>query len=464
MSFASRRRQGREVGLDDRLPVLHFKIGRAPIHHGVLGVIRSLGRAGVAVFANTEDRLTPAAVSRYLTRPVIWTPDVFSDRSEMLARLVTIGREIGGRPVIVCTDDEAAVLVAEGAQALRVFFTLPAVSPQLPRQLASKRGLNELCRLHEFPTPHTAFPSTRAELATLVGEMRCPVVVKNVDPWLRISEPVVPGSTIVRNATELLERASRWEEPFGCLVQEYLPEEFCEDWVVHGYCGDDTEVVLTARRLRSWPPFAGQTASARLEDNPELTRQVRSFCRQIGYRGIFDVELRLDHRDGVYYLFDFNPRVGAPMCLFETDAAIDVVRAMHLDLSGRPVPDGQQLSGRRLIVEHLDFAARPAYRRARATSGISARGWADRGPLRLAWFAADDPLPFVAMIFRQLWWSLRTLVRRRLGKPRSRPKVERPGRAAGSGGHSPSDGAGLSVSVASEPTCEGREVGSERSS
>lgn len=62
------------------------------------------------------------------------------------------------------------------------------------------------------------------------------------------------------------------------------------------------------------------------------------FCAQVGYRGIFDIDWRLGQRTGRYYLLDFNPRVGAQFRMFEDDAGIDVVRAMHLDLSGRPIP------------------------------------------------------------------------------------------------------------------------------
>ncbi|MDQ6793107.1 MAG: ATP-grasp domain-containing protein, partial [Candidatus Dormibacteraeota bacterium] len=42
------------------MPVLIVKIGRYPLHHGSVGVIRTLGRAGVPVYAITEDRFTPA--------------------------------------------------------------------------------------------------------------------------------------------------------------------------------------------------------------------------------------------------------------------------------------------------------------------------------------------------------------------------------------------------------------------
>ena len=85
--------------------------------------------------------------------------------------------------------------------------------------------------------------------------------------------------------------------------------------------------------MRLWWPIRGWRESA------------ARFCRAIGFSGIADLDWRLDRRDGRYKLLDFNPRVGAQFRLFETDAGIDVVRALHLDLTGRPVPAGAQENG-----------------------------------------------------------------------------------------------------------------------
>jgi hypothetical protein len=42
------------------------------LHHGSVGIIRSVGRMDVPVYAIVEDRFTPAAVSRYLPGAFLW--------------------------------------------------------------------------------------------------------------------------------------------------------------------------------------------------------------------------------------------------------------------------------------------------------------------------------------------------------------------------------------------------------
>lgn len=57
-------------------------------------------------------------------------------------------------------------------------------------------------------------------------------------------------------------------------------------------------------------------------------------------------DYRLDRRDGRCHLLDFNPSMGAQFRLLEGDNGIDVMCALHLDLTGRPVPAGHPVEGR----------------------------------------------------------------------------------------------------------------------
>ena len=51
---------------DTSVPALILKVGFYPFHQGGLGIIRSLGRVGVPTYGMHEQRLAPAAASRYL--------------------------------------------------------------------------------------------------------------------------------------------------------------------------------------------------------------------------------------------------------------------------------------------------------------------------------------------------------------------------------------------------------------
>ncbi|MGW4648391.1 carboxylate--amine ligase [Kitasatospora sp. NPDC004289] len=375
---------------DRGTPALLVKVGRYPQHHGGLGVVRTLGRLGVPVHAVVEDRWTPVARSRYLGRAFVRPTDGTEAAERLLALLAELGTAIG-RPVVpVATDDEAAVLLAEHAEELSRWYLLPAVPPGLPRRLADKGGLAGLCARHGVDTPRAWAPGSYRELLEVGRGHGYPLVLKNLAAFTRLRAPVVGHTTVVHGEEELRALLPDRQEP-SVLVQEYLPPEHCEDWITHLYCGPEgTEpLVFTGRKLRSWPPGAGVTTRARSLPEPRLAALAADFCRRIGYRGVADLDWRLDRRDGRYRLVDFNPRAGAQFRLFETTAGVDVVRALHLGLTGRQLPPGEQLV-RSFGVGQLDLpsALAAARRERRVPADLLPRRSTERG-----WLAADDPLP-----------------------------------------------------------------------
>ncbi|MCC2279736.1 ATP-grasp domain-containing protein [Streptomyces morookaense] len=404
------------VAADRSVPGLIVKIGDYPLHHGGVGAIRSLGRLGVPMYAVTEDRWTPAALSRYLTAGFVWPTTGTEPAEELVAGLLGIGRRIGRPAVLVPTDEEAAVLVAEHAAELAGSFLFPPVEQGLPRRLASKQGLHELCTEHGVPTPATLFPVSFEEIEKYASVARFPVVAKNREAFERRRRPAVHGTTRIGGPRELLDLAREWGPEPGVILQEYLPREEAEDWIVHAYFDAESAplALFTGVKVRSWPPHAGMTANAYIVDNPELAAMAEQFIKRIGFCGIIDLDWRFDRRDGQYKLLDFNPRMGAQFRMFENEAGIDVVRAQHLDLTGRKVPEGEQLTGRRFVVENIDLPALAAYRRSGYTTPHAP---ARASGTELAWAARDDIKPFFTMLarfvrpgvrhLRQLWRSRR---------------------------------------------------------
>ncbi len=387
------------LAVDSSVPALLVKIGHYPLHHGGVGVIRTLGRLGVPVYAITEDRWTPAAVSRYCAGRFVLPSTGREDPGQLVRRIADIGRQLGRPTVAIPTDEEAAVLLAEHAAEFSEYFLFPGVPPELPRKLASKQGLYELCGEFGVPAPASAFPKTVEEVTEFAACATFPVVVKNLEAWVRRSAPVVSGTTVLRTPAELLALAAGWGETPSVILQDYVPREDAEDWIVHLYCDANSsgKVTFTGVKVRSWPPHAGMTACAYIVPNPVLAEMAERFCKEIGFCGIADLDWRFDRRDGRYKLLDFNPRIGAQFRLFETAAGIDVVRAMHLDLTGRYVPPSPQLNGRRIIVENIDPVARLTYWRSGYTTPSKPR----RGTsTELGWLAWDDPLPFAVMTAR----------------------------------------------------------------
>jgi D-aspartate ligase len=402
---------------DTTTPAVVLKLGYLPLHHGGLGVIRTLGRVGVPVYGVHEDRFTPAAVSRYLHGRFLWVPD---STNELLDGMAAIARRLQRRAIAIPTDDLSAILLSEHADLLARWFRFPRQDAGLARTLADKRQLYRLCRRLGVPCPEATFPASWEEAREFAHSSGLPVVAKIPQPWLVPKAARVKSSTIVPTLDDLSDLYCRLgdQAASNLMLQEHIPTG--EDWVFHGYCdaSSTTLVGFTGVKLRSYPAYAGPTTLGRCVANDELREQAEALFKAVGYKGIMDLDYRLDLRDGRYKLLDFNPRVGAQFRLFEDDAGIDVVRALHLDLTGRPVPHGRPIEGRAFMVETGDLLSTRGYRRSGA---LTWRSWLRslRGVRELAWLAPDDLVPLLAMCVR---FALRAL-ERPLG-------IERTGRRA----------------------------------
>ena len=387
---------------DTGTAALVLKVGGYPLHHGGVAVIRTLGRVGVDVFGVHEGRRVPAARSAYLTGGFIWrTAGHDEHRQQLLAGMAALADRIGRPTVVIPTDDHGAMFLNEHAGALPECFLQPRLPVGRARELVNKQRCLEVARRVGFPVPRTTVlrvPVRAGEAA----EVDLPVVVKRAERALLPDGTRSYSTVIARTAGELRRLVEDPAEEHEVLLQEVIPGDPGDDWLYHGYFDAASSSVLsfTGRKLRSYPAYAGETAYARAERNPALCDQVEQLLKAIGFVGVASMDLRYDRRDGTYKLLDLNPRVGACFRLFENAHGIDVVRALHLDLSGREVPRGPQRDGRTYVVESYDARARRAYA---PPAGLTLRSWLRslRAADEHAWLASDDLVPSCVFGLRQ---------------------------------------------------------------
>jgi D-aspartate ligase len=387
---------------DTRTAALVLKVGGYPLHHGGVAVIRTLGRVGVRVFGVHEGRRVPAARSAYLTGGFIWrTGGRDEHRRQLLDGMEALAAQIDRPCVVIPTDDHGAVFLNECSGELPACFLQPELPAGRARELVNKRHCLELAQRVGFPVPRTTVLRVPAPVAE-VKSVGLPVVVKRAERALLPDGTRSYSTVIARTVGELRQLVEDPVEEHDILLQEVIPGNPGDDWLFHGYCDARSASVVsfTGRKLRSYPAYAGETAYARAERKPELQERVEQLLKTIGFVGVVSMDLRYDRRDGTYKLLDFNPRVGACFRLFENVHGIDVIRALHLDLTGRAVPRGPQRDGRTYIVESYDALTRPVYAR---HHGLTWGRWLSSlwGADEHAWLAADDLVPPCVFGLRQ---------------------------------------------------------------
>ncbi|MEH0578646.1 MULTISPECIES: ATP-grasp domain-containing protein [Streptomyces] len=392
--------------LDTRVPAVLLRIDRNPFHHGTLGAVRSLGRAGIDVHVVADSTGSPVRTSRFV-RQLHPPPPPGAADDDIAAVLMRVAARIERPAVLIPMDDAGAVAVGRLRAELAPAYLLPQQPGAVPERVADKAELADLCAAADVPHPLTVVPDSATQAASAAWRLGLPVVAKWSRPWLLPADSGLRSTVVVRSPQEARDLFLRTEDAGSrLLLQTFLPPGPDRDWFFHGYVDRSGAVGGggPGRKLCAWPRGAGLTAVGEWTENPQVRTLAERLTGHLGYRGIFDLDFRRCGQTGDYHLLDFNPRPGAQFRLFADGAGLDVVRAQHLDLTHRPLPAGAPLPGRSFVVEN--YAPLAALRRARAGR-------------ELAWHAADDTAPGRAM------WGLwgahvarRLLDRaRRLGPP-----------------------------------------------
>jgi D-aspartate ligase len=417
--------------VDCSTPAVILKLDPNVFHHGGLGLVRSLGRWGVPVHVVHEDAWAPAAASRYVHGRWRWNPGT-TDPNRIRDGLCRLAERIGRPAVLVATDDAGAVFLAEHGDLLRQWFLFSAPDADLPRRLAGKDSLFQLCGEYGFHCPETVRAASYDDALAFVDQVGLPVVAKLAAPYQRQAGSRLHRTTIVRTvddlATLFVAPVDRGLNPL--VLQEYLAGGADADWFFHAYCDERSacRARFTGVKMRSYPPHAGITTLGRTAVNERLSDQLEGLMHSLCYRGLADLDLRWDARTEQYMLLDFNPRIGAQFRLFQDEVGLDVARAAYLDLSGQELPARSAAVDRRFFVENYDLLAALAMRR---SGELSLRTWARslRGVDEVAWFARDDLAPFGLMCVRLAWRTLQWRRGGRMRHPSPQPPQYRPGRA-----------------------------------
>lgn len=396
---------------------------------GPLGVMRSLSRLGIRVYGLASREPSIAGASRMCAGQLAAGRDgrpVGVPEAVVVGELLAVGRRLGEGTILLAGSDEWALFIAAHGRELAARFVFPEVPVELIDGLTSKIGLTTLAARHGLPSPKAELPDSLDEAMAAAERLRYPVVLKPL-----LSRQGEESLALAADPAALRERYLAMGGPGDVLLQEYVRGDDADIWMFNGYFDRDSRCVaaFTARRIRQQPVRMGTCSAGVCAWNEEVALLASRFLAAVGYRGVVDIDFIYDRAQGKYRVLDVNPRLGGAFRLMVDPTGLDVVRAMYLDLTGRPVPAPQPADGRKWAVEASELIAFRQYRR---DHGLGVRPWLGslRGLQETATFSWSDPGPFLV--------AMRTLASdtfggrraRRVGSLRRRTRLPRPSGAA----------------------------------
>ena len=200
------------------------------------------------------------------------------------------------------------------------------------------------------------------------------------------------------------------------LLQEYVPGPVSNHLFVDGFVDRAGRLcaLFARRRLRMFPADFGNSTyqvSVALDTVPDAIATVERLVAALEYRGIFSCEFKYDVRDSLFKMLEVNAR---PWWYIEFAArcGVDVCTMAYRDALGLAVEPVTGYSvGRACVYPYYDYSACRELRRAHGLSLWSwARSWVTAEQPVLRW---SDPLPAVIASAR----GIGRRIRKRMARP-----------------------------------------------
>jgi predicted ATP-grasp superfamily ATP-dependent carboligase len=360
-----------------------------------LGVIRSLGRAGVPVLGLDSNPIMPGFASRFCQAKL--SPDPVHEPEALLEFLMREGEKLAMPGVLMPASDAYVIFIARYREELcqHFLFTLPP-DPVL-ECLVNKRLQYDLAEQIGIPLAKSFYPESIAEVEQIKNKLEYPVFIK---PYLGHLWRETYGSAHkgfkVDTPAELIARyAEIFHNGLQAMVQSIILGADSNLYEVSFYIGKngDTQAVFTHQKIHQYPAHFGVCTCAESVYYPELVDLGMKLMRGFDYRGISSTEFKRDDRDGQLKLIELNPRF-CQQNILATDCGVNFPLIEYLDLIGEPQePVTQYITGRKWMDLAIDFPSFWEYYRNHETTVLEwLKSW--QGVRSFPVLALDDLGPF----------------------------------------------------------------------
>jgi len=359
-----------------------------------LGVARSLGRERIRVVGVDHIPGSVGLCSRYC-RPML-VPSPQEEPERVLKLLLTEGRKLDEKGILFPAGDAFGLFVSRYRKELSECFRFIVPSPE---GIFSKRlQYSEALRIG-IPIASTFYPSTIDDVKKMKDSLEYPVFMKPYysHPWLT---KFGNKGFVIETSRQLMDRLNE-VLPTGLqvMVQSIIPGPSTNLLKVCVYVGIGGKILalFVAQKIRQYPIDFGTGTLTKSVHNEEATKLALDFLRGLGYRGVCEIEVKKDAREGQYKMIEINPRFWIQV-IQATRAGVNLPLIQYMDLTDQPVhPTTDFKDGVTWLDSWYDLLAfRDQWKKRETSITQFLKSWS--GTDCHAHLALDDPKPVLAML------------------------------------------------------------------
>jgi predicted ATP-grasp superfamily ATP-dependent carboligase len=340
-------------------------------------------------------------------------PSVEHEPDVWLAALEAVGAALRARPVLFPLSDAHCSLVATHAADLRRAFRFIVPDRPVMDTILDKRRQYAAAEQAGVVVPQTFYPERTDEVARLAEALSYPVILKPYTAHLGRPQIGNLKVLVVHTAADLVAMygmCTASGHPF--MVQTIVGGREDGLYWYGGFWDEESRErgCFTVQKLRQFPPGFGDGSLQRTSDAPAVLEESRRLLAALAYRGLVNVEFKLDPAGGRPVLIEINPR---PVSGNEIGirAGVDLAWIAYRHLTA-PEPGTTAPPTFRPGVQHVneewDVQAFWAQRKAGTLTLIE---WLRslRGTRAWGLFAWDDPRPLLVGVWRAFARTVRSV-------------------------------------------------------
>jgi len=386
-----------------------------------LGVVRSLGRAGVPIICVTEDANMPVAKSKYVKAIELCEGD---SEQALVEALLHVGERYGPGTPVFPTSDRHCLVLAKYAEQLKSTVSWSWVPLDVMTYFTDKTAAYELARELSIRIPATAIIRHTEDMEEAIKQIPTPWLLKPPGHWVvsgeEIAQPdachhlvtkavVVNSEVVLRETVQKVCRAGE-----SLVLQEYVPGSDECHYEVDLYMGERASQVFVGRKLRQYPPQIGtgcySSSVPNWREDEKLKAVVHSsvsFAKALSFKGLCHFDWKRHEESGEYYFIEPNPRV-SQWGILAAASGVNLPLLSYVELVYGPEAAEQHSAPRKNAKRPVYFWDELSDPRAYKQLSSKNRLWilrylfAVKGPRERAFLTWDDPLPGITAIFRDI--------------------------------------------------------------
>lgn len=224
----------------------------------------------------------------------------------------------GKRLLLIGTNDLYVRLIIESRQALKHDFTFNYIDEELMNNLLVKKNFYRLCEEHGIDTPATYFHSCETD-DSFDEEVMFPVIIKPSNGVQYYKHPFegmqkvykVDSYEEIRQVIKTIKNSGYRDD---LIIQDFIPGDDTYMWDSVFYVNSKGkselitfgQVVLQEHTMTA----IGNYTAVITRYNEEMMLKLKGFLEALNYVGYANFDLKYDHRDKKFKVFEVNIRQG----------------------------------------------------------------------------------------------------------------------------------------------------------